>query len=469
MHIATISFDRSRAPVYPKDPSIERRETGRSPRTACARGCERVKTEAMEDKGRVLVVDDEKIVARDLEQMLREEGYDIVGVRSGAAALAKLLQEPFDVVLTELRLEKIDGMQVLKVCRDSCPWTETIMVTARATVETAVEAMRNGAFSYIAKPFHYGEICNVVAEAMDRVRRRRHLAELAEAKSGDAVFLTRTPAIERLLHTARQVAGTDCCVLVIGEQGTGRRALARYIHHHSAHAAAPFRIVRCTGQDEGALEELLFGAEAGGTLLLDEVESLSRAMQARLAMALDSGGAEPPRHPRSRIVSTTSSNLADAVRGGGFRPDLHLLLATVTLSLQTLVQRKDDIALLAMHFLAKEAADSRKPAMHISDDAMELLLAYGYPGNVRELETVIRGAVAACDGELIDAADLPPSLRDDRNTRGGRLQTLEERERDYVLRVLREVNGNQTLAARVLGIDRVSLWRKLKRYEVAPR
>ncbi|CAA7611714.1 sigma-54 dependent transcriptional regulator [Magnetospirillum sp. UT-4] len=418
----------------------------------------------MESQGRLLVVDDEKVALKNLEHVLKKAGYQVSGASSGQAALALIGRESFDVVLTDLRMEKVDGMQVLKAAREANAETEVVVVTGYATVDSAVEAMRAGAFSYVAKPYRLDEVRRVVAEALDRVRRRRQLSSLAEAKAGEEAFITAVPLVRRLLQTAAQVAPLDCPVLIVGEAGSGRRALARFLHQTGAHPEASFQLVRCTAHDEAALEALLFGRERQleGTRLIEEVEALPPALQARLALALDGeeGGAA------ARVVAVTNADLDDFAKAGRFRPDLLLRLKVVTLTLPSLAQRREDIPALALHFLARAAAETGRPIAAISDDALELLAGYDYPGNVRELDTIVRGAAAVCDGATIEARHLPPSIRSaSAQARSNRLQTLEEREREYILWVLEEVGGNQTVAARVLGIDRASLWRKLKRYE----
>ena len=424
----------------------------------------------MSSRGKVLVVDDEKVALRNLDHVLRKDGYQVTTASSGDAAIALLKRDWFDVVLTDLRMEGADGMQVLRTCRELAPGTEVVMITGFATVDSAVDAMREGAFSYIAKPYRLDEVRRVLAEALDRVRRHQELSALSETKAGEEAFLTRTPLLQRLLHTARQVAATQCPVLILGEEGTGRRALARYLHQHSSRAAQPFHLIRCSAHDPETIEGMLFGAFAAkdGTLLLEEVEALSGALQARLAIALEAPGGDGMGPIPVRLLAATARDLGELVKAGQLRQDLNMLLSVVTLHLPPLAQRKDDIGPLALHFLAKQRQETGRPVEIISDDALELLASYDYPGNVRELETVIRGAVAVCDGAILQPAHLPPALRGaNRQARSNRLQTLEERERDYILWVLEEVNGNQTLAARVLGIDRVSLWRKLKRYEAS--
>lgn len=414
--------------------------------------------------GRLLIVDDEKVALKNLEHVLKKAGYDVACTQSGQVALGLIARETFDVVLTDLRMERVDGMQVLKTCREVSSGTEVIVITGFATVDSAVEAMRQGAFSYVAKPYRLDEVRRVVAEAMDRVRRRQQLAAMAESQAGEEVFITITPLVQRLLQTARQVASLDCPILVVGEAGSGRRALARFLHQNGPRADQLFHLIRCSAHDETALDAMLLGPSrpASGTLLLEEVEHLPPALQARLAMDL-----EMVDGPQGlRVIASTAADLDDLVKTGRFRQDLHLLLKVVTLTLPLLAQRREDISSLALHFLARANAETGKSMEGISDDALELLAAYDYPGNVRELDTIVRGAAAICEGREIEPRHLPPSVRNaNSQARSNRMQTLEEREREYILWVLEEVNGNQTVAARVLGIDRASLWRKLKRYE----
>lgn len=421
----------------------------------------------MGNMGRLLVVDDEKAALANLQHVLAKAGYEVACAQSGQAAMGMIDRECFDVVLTDLRMERVDGMQVLRHCRDTSPGTEVIMVTGYATVDTAVDAMRHGAFSYIAKPYRMDEVRRAVGEAMDRVRRRQELAALAELKAGDEALLTGMASLKRLLHTARQVAPLDCPLLIVGPPGSGRRALARHVHK-AARGDEPFQVVRCSAAGPAELEGQLFHSAPGGSLLLEEIELLPPDLQARLAMALDFPGGDEPRTFPHRLMVSTAADLDALAREGRFRADLLLLVKVVTLTVPALAQRKEDIPALTLHFLARAAAEAGRAITAVSDDALELLAAYDYPGNLRELDTVIHGAVALCEGDRIEAAHLPPSVRSaNSQARSNRLQTLEERERAYILWVLEEVNGNQTAAARVLGIDRASLWRKLKRYEAA--
>ena len=450
----------------------------------------------MASQGKLLIVDDEKIALKNLEHILKKEGYEVTATQSGANALALLEKHAFDVVLTDLRMEKVDGMQVLKKCRDACPDCEVIMVTGFATLETAVEAMKLGAFYYIAKPFRLDEVRKVVAEALDKnhlKRENRELREQIERYQGKVKIITQDAAMQRLLEMARLVAPTNCNVLITGESGTGKELFARYLHHQSDRSAGPFLAVNCGAFNEELLSNELFGHDkgaftgagsdkkglietaSGGTLFLDEITEMSPAMQVKLLRVIQErevlrlGGTEPLKID-VRFVAATNRDLQENMKNGSFRQDLYVRLNVVNLHIPPLSQRKEDIPLLAYYHLRKFAALMKKDVLEISAEAMALLKVYDFPGNVRELENIVERGVAICNGSTIDTPHLPDDLRElsirTFRRKDGRIPTLEEQEKDYIRWVLLESNGNQTLAAQILGIDRVSLWRKLKRYEL---
>jgi DNA-binding NtrC family response regulator len=450
--------------------------------------------------GKLLIVDDEKVALRNLEHVMKKEGYEVVATQSGGNALAHLDKQDFDVVLTDLRMEKVDGMQILQKCRASHPDTEVILITGFATLESAVEAMKHGAFYYIAKPFRLDEVRKVVAEALEKVRLRREnrsLREQVENFHGKVRILTQNAEMQRLLDMARQIAPTDCTVLITGESGTGKELFARYLHHHSRRAqgnnAAPFVAINCGAFNEELLANELFGhvkgaftgaqsdkkgliaTADGGTLFLDEITEMSPAMQVKLLRALQERevlplGATTPQKVDVRFVAATNRDIIDMAKRGDFRQDLFFRLNVVNLTIPPLSQRRDDVPLLAWHFLKKCAARMGKDVTEIAPEAMDLLKAYDFPGNVRELENIVERGVAIASGKTIEAAALPEDLRElairTFRKKEGRLPSLEEQERDYIQWVLQEAGGNQTLAAQILGIDRVSLWRKLKRYQM---
>jgi len=449
----------------------------------------------MNAPARLLIVDDEKVALRNLEHVMKKEGYDVVATQSGSNALAHLDKQEFDIVLTDLRMEKVDGMQILQKCRAAHPDTEVILITGYATLESAVEAMKHGAFYYIAKPYRLDEVRKVVCEALDKVRLRREntaLREQVESFQGKVRIITQNAEMQRLLDMARQVAPTDCNVLITGESGTGKELFARYLHHHGKRDGGPFLAVNCGAFNEELLANELFGhvrgaftgaqsdkrgliaAADGGTLFLDEITEMAPAMQVKLLRVLQERevlplGATKPQAVDVRFIAATNRNLIEMVKDGGFRQDLYFRLNVVNLLIPPLSRRREDIPLLAFHFLRKSAARMGKEVGEIAADALELLKAYDFPGNVRELENIVERGVAITTGSAIDTAQLPEDLRElairTFRKKEGRLPSLEEQERDYIRWVLQEAGGNQTLAAQILGIDRVSLWRKLKRYD----
>jgi two-component system response regulator HydG len=440
----------------------------------------------------LLIVDDEDIALRNLQHVMDREGYAVTATRSGVKALTLLEQQRFDVVLTDLRMEKVDGMDILRRCRDVDPLMEVIMITGHASTESAVDAMKQGAFYYLAKPFRLDEVRKVVAEAAEKVRLKREnlaLREQLDTTTGPVKIITRDVAMERVLELARQVAPTDCTVLVTGDSGTGKELLARYLHHYSGRRDGPFVALNCGAFAEQLLENELFGHEkgaftgattakkgliessAGGTLFLDEITEMSPGMQVKLLRVLQERevlrlGATRPVSCDVRVIAASNRDVAAAVRKGDFRKDLYYRLDVVRLDLPPLAQRRGDISLLAMHFLRRYAAQMKRDVRKIAPEAMLSLANYAFPGNVRELENLVARGTAMASGDTIEATDLPDHLRDlgviTIRKRDGRMPTLQEQERDYIGQVLEETAGNQTAAAQILGINRASLWRKLK-------
>lgn len=445
--------------------------------------------------GRLLVVDDERVALRNLEHVLKKAGHDVTATTSGTNALGLLEKERFDVVLTDLKMDKIDGMQVLRRSRELAPDAEVIMITGYATLDSAVEAMKEGAFHYIAKPYRLDEVRQVVREALEKVRLKREnlaLREQLESFQGRVKIITQDGQMLRLLEMARQVAPTGCNVLITGESGTGKELFARYLHEHGNRASGPFVAVNCGAFNEELLANELFGNEKGaftgaigkpglietangGTLFLDEVTEMSTAMQVKLLRVIQErevlrlGGTEPVKVD-VRVCSATNRDVPELVKSGRFRQDLYFRLNVVNLHTPPLSERRDDIPLLAYHFLNKCAGLMHKDVREIDPQVLELLKTYDFPGNVRELENIVERAVALSSARTIDPGHLPDDLRElslrTFRKKEGRMPTLDEQERDYIQWVLKETNGNQTLAAQILGIDRVSLWRKLKRYEL---
>ncbi len=440
----------------------------------------------------LLIVDDEEIALRNLQHVMEREGYRVVACPGGAEAVKQLKKQKFDVVLTDLRMEGVDGMDVLKESRNLQPNAEVIFITGYATAESAVQALKHGAFYYIAKPFRLDEVRKVVAEALAKVSLRRENEslrnEIEKYRDGEGI-ITQDVEMQRLLDIARQIAPTDCSVLVSGESGTGKELFARYLHQQSNRRDGPYTAINCGAFSEELLANELFGHEkgaftgatalkkglvevsSGGTLFLDEVTEMTTSMQVKLLRVLQEkevlrvGGTRPVKCD-VRIIAATNRDVAETVKDGSFREDLYFRLNVVNLHIPPLASRKGDIPLLARHFLLKYAKRMQKSVTRISDEVMTMLMDYAFPGNVRELENILERGVAMAQGDTIEVSHLPDSIQKTGvfsfRKIEGRLPTLGEQEMEYIQRVLTEVDGNQTAAAQILGINRASLWRKLK-------
>jgi DNA-binding NtrC family response regulator len=447
-----------------------------------------------EIRGSLLIVDDEAAAVRNLAHVFRKEGYEVSTSQSGPAGLKALDQGRFDVILTDLRMERVDGMTILKRARELHPDSEVVMVTGHATLDSAVAAMKDGAFHYVAKPYRLDEVREIVRSAMELVRVKRENRELRrriEGYQGQVNIITQNLAMQNVLEVARQVATADCNVLITGESGTGKELLARYLHLHSQRAAGPCVAVNCGALQDELLTNELFGHEKGaftgadqqkrglievaheGTLFLDEVGEMSLAMQVKLLRVLQErellrvGGTQ---HVKVdvRFVAATNRDLQDAVAAGRFRSDFFFRLNVVNLNLPPLRSRVDDIPLLSYYFLKKHALAMGKVVKDIDPDAMAMLSRYDFPGNVRELANLIERGVALAPEDELTAAQLPESIKE-LNVRvlpgtGDSMPTLESHEAEYIRHVLLHTRGNRSQAAEILGIDRVSLWRKIKRY-----
>ncbi|MBW2109253.1 MAG: sigma-54-dependent Fis family transcriptional regulator [Deltaproteobacteria bacterium] len=442
----------------------------------------------------VLIVEDEDVARKNLEHILKRAGYQVVAAKSGVKALELLAQREFDLVLTDLKMEKVDGMAVLKKSRQLQPLTEVIMITGYATVRSAVDAMQHGAYYYIAKPYKIDEVRRISGEAILKRQLRLENLQLKEAlkKTGEAPpIIGHSEAIVSIARTIRQIAASDTNVLILGESGTGKELVAKTIHHLSTRAEKRFVAFNCGSFTEELMANELFGHEKGaftgavkekpglvevadgGTVFLDEVGDMPLTMQVKLLRVIQEkeflrvGGTDPV-SVDVRFIAATHRDLAKDMEEGLFRQDLYYRLNVITLKLPPLAERAKDIPLLARHFLVEKARAMGKEVHEIDREAMDLLCKYGWPGNVRELENVIERAVAMQNGTAIRAMDLPDYIRNlsietYRHSDSG-IPTLETQERHYINWVLEKCHGNKTEAAKLMGIDRVSLWRKLKRY-----
>ena len=448
------------------------------------------------DAASILVVEDEDIARRNLEHILVKAGYEVVSSNSGARAIEWLRQRDFDLVLTDLKMEKIDGMQVLANCRKLRPYTEVIMITGYATVDSAVAAMKEGAYHYIAKPYKIDEIRQIVGQALVKRGLRLENRDLKETlkKAQPVPFIVgKSRAIVQVLETIRQIAPSDTNVLIYGESGTGKELAAKAIHHLSPRAEKRFVAFNCGSFTDELMANELFGHEKGaftgamqekkglleaadgGTVFLDEIGDMPMSMQVKLLRVIQEkellrvGGVDPL-SVNVRFIAATHRDLQEDVQEGHFRQDLYYRLNVIALRLPSLSERLDDIPLLVNHFLALKSGAMRKKIEAVDPQAMDLLCRYSWPGNVRELENIMERAVALQNGPTIRAGDLPDYLHNltietYRHTPSD-IPTLEDQEKRYIQWVLEKSGGNKSKASGIMGIDRVSLWRKLKRYGI---
>lgn len=439
---------------------------------------------------RLLLVDDERIALDNLADALDGQGFVLEKASGGEAAQVALGRTRFDLVITDLRMPGVDGLAVLETALRIDPDTLVILLTGHATVDTAVTALRAGAYHYLTKPYRLEELRAVVAGARERLLTRRAVrSELPSVTSGPIVTCSET--MRAVLATAASIAPSESNVVILGESGTGKELLAREIHRLSHRHHRPFLAVNCGALTEELLDSALFGHEAGaftgavkarrgyfevaagGTLFLDEFAEMSPAMQVKLLRVIENRevlpvGAERPRPVDVRLVVATNRSLEREVAEARMRRDLYYRVSVVTLELPPLRRRKEDIPLLAQHLLRRHCEATGRNLQGFSDAALELLMAYDYPGNVRELSNILERAVLLSRGELIDVADLPDQLRTLRvsMTVSGAMASLEEQEMSAIRRALAETGGHRGRAAELLGIDRVSLWRKMKRYGI---
>jgi DNA-binding NtrC family response regulator len=444
----------------------------------------------------ILIVEDEPIARKNLDHILKKAGYRTIAVDSGTRAVELMHETTVDLVLTDLKMEKIDGMAVLEKTRELLPDTEVIMITGYATVDSAVEALQKGAYHYIAKPYKIDEVRKTVAEAL---LKRRLLIENRELKAslkspGEVPYIVgNSEAMLEVKKTIRQIAPSDTNVLILGESGTGKELCAKAIHQLSTRAEKSFLAFNCGSFTEDLMANELFGHEPGaftgarqqkaglletadgGTIFLDEVGDMPLSMQVRLLRAIQEkaflrvGGVEPIAAD-VRFIAATHRDLNKDVAAGHFRQDLFYRLNVISIHMPPLARRESDIPLLAHFFLEQKSQAMKKTIHSIEADAMQLLTQYAWPGNVRELENVIERAVAFQNGPQITVSNLPEDIRN-LSIETYRFSpegppTLEEQEKRYIRWVLEQYGGNKTQAARIMGIDRVSLWRKIKRYRL---
>jgi len=440
-----------------------------------------------------LIVDDDPVALDLLREVLSKESYEVASALSAEEAISQGIENIFDVIITDVRMGEKDGMDVLRSFKKTSPETAVIMITAFGSIDTAIEAIREGAFDYISKPFKLEEIKITVRRALEQRRLLRenqyYRQELLEKYQFKNV-IGRTPQMFQVYKTIARVADTKSTILLYGERGTGKELVARSIHYNSQRSDRPFVTVDCASLVETLMESELFGhvrgaftgalqakrglfEEAdGGTLFLDEVGNLTLSTQAKLLRFLQEyeikrvGGTENIKVD-VRVIAATNQFLEPLVKSGNFREDLFDRLNVVPISLPPLREKKEDIPLLIIHFLQKSSEENRKQISYISPEALDILTQYSWPGNVRELRHTIERAVVLSTQPIILPEDLPKKMLEE--VKGEEIQfpeellPLREVERRYVLKVLRETKGNKKKASEILGIDRTTLYRILEK------
>jgi two-component system, NtrC family, response regulator GlrR len=434
----------------------------------------------------VLLVDDDKDLLQLIAMRLTAAGYAVTAVQSGEAALTALAVSRPRVVVTDLRMQGMDGMALFDAIHHDSPSLPVVILTAHGTIPEAVTATRRGVFSFLTKPFEPKVLLDTVAEAM-----RLSSAPGGEVEDWRAGILTRSPSMEDLLSQARRVAASDASVCIFGASGTGKELLARAIHRASPRAEAPFVAVNCGAIPEGLLESELFGhkkgaftgavadrrglfqAAQGGTLFLDEIGDMPLPLQVKLLRALEERrvrpvGAHQDFEVDVRVIAATHRKLEERIASGEFREDLYYRLNVVKLHIPTLAERREDIPLLATDFLSRLATRYRRGRLVLSPEAMELLVSAAWPGNVRQLLNVIEQSVALSATELIPDSLVKQAL----NAKESELTPLDEArkafERDYLVRILKITGGNVTKAARLAGRNRTEFYRLLERHALEP-
>ncbi|MFN3406552.1 MAG: sigma-54-dependent transcriptional regulator [Caldimicrobium sp.] len=438
---------------------------------------------------KILVAEDEEITLKHLLNTLKREGYEVVAARDGSEAIELLQKERFDVVITDIKMPKISGMEVLDKAKEIDPDIEVLIITGFGSIGSAVEAMKKGAYDYITKPFDLDELIIKVKNILERkVLRRENIALKAYfAMNKRLSIIAKSKIMQDILQTIENIKDSDCNVLITGETGVGKSLIAKIIHFTSKRQNMPFLSINCATLTEELLTSELFGYEKGaftgavktkpglveiahkGTLFLDEISEMSPNLQAKLLKVIEEGefyrvGGTRPIKVDVRFIAATNQDVRAAIREGRFREDLYYRLNIMEIHIPPLRERREDIEPLANYFLKKHLAKTNKKIKGISKEAMNILLNYSFPGNVRELENIIERAILLEKFDWIRPESLPQTLRiyHIESLEPQKIKPLNEMIKEYAERVVEFYGGNKSKAAEALGISRTSLWRLLK-------
>jgi DNA-binding NtrC family response regulator len=449
------------------------------------------------DKARILVVDDEESMCKFMEIMLKKEGYSVATTQDPESAIQRIKAENYDLVIADLMMPQMNGLELLSRVKSVDAGVDFIVMTAFASVDSAIEALKKGAFDYITKPFKVDEIKIAVKKSLEQksiTRENIRLKQELQSEFDFNRFLGNSPEIIKLKETAKKIARSDSTVLIEGESGTGKELIARAIHYHSARSGKPFITINCAALPENLLESELFGhvkgsftgaikdkdglikVADGGTFFLDEVGMTSLAIQAKLLRVLEEKEVTPvgetvPLKVDVRLIAATNADLEQEVKQGNFRADLYYRLHVIPITLPPLRNRKDDIKLLSSYFVKQYCQKMKMDEKTLSDEAMGVLVSYRWPGNVRELENSIEHAVLLSRGTQITLADLPQKLREEEkidlvSEEKTSVPSLETVEKAYIFWVLTQTGWQKGKAASILGIDSSTLYRKIEKYRL---
>jgi DNA-binding NtrC family response regulator len=448
----------------------------------------------VEDKGyRVLAVDDDPEMSRFLSDVLMGEGFSVLTLGNSLEAAKIIRREEFDVIITDLKMEGLKGLDLLEEAKKMAPLTPVIIITAFGTIESAIQAMRMGAYDYITKPFPMDELVLTVKKALENRLLKKEIVRLKKEVASRYQFhqlIGKSPPMQKIYDLIERISDTSSNVLITGESGTGKELVAKAIHYNGIRKEGPFVAVNCAAIPETLLESELFGYKKGaftdartdkkglifkaheGTFFLDEITEMTYTLQAKLLRVIEEKEVRPLGDTNSypvdvRVISASNRDIRSLTQEGRFREDLFYRLKVIDIELPPLRHRKEDIPLLLQHFTNKFGTELKKKISGISEEAIKILLNYSWPGNVRELENVIQRAITLSQQEIILPGDLPTLMiqEADANLIEKALMqkyTMNQLEKEYMRRVLIEVGGNKTKAAEILGLDRKTLYRKLQ-------
>ncbi len=447
------------------------------------------------DPYRILVVDDERDICRALEFLLSREGYKVATAFNGADALKKLEAEEFDLLISDLKMEGMTGLELLEKAMTHSPGLIAVIMTAFASVESAVEAMKKGASDYIVKPFINEDVRMTVKRLLEHkaiVMENLVLRQQLSQQFGSKEFVGVSPQIFSIFEMLRKVIPTRSSILILGESGTGKGMIAELVHNNSQRKNFPFISINCSAIPENLLESELFGYKKGaftgaatdkkglitmadqGTLFLDEIGDMPIALQAKVLKVLEAGEVLPvgdtkPKYVDVRIVAATNRNLEEQIRKGLFREDLYYRLNVIELKMPALRERKEDINVLSRHFVDKFSRENNKKVTGIADEALQVLNSYSWPGNIRELRNVIERAVVLASGEKIGLSELSDRIKIQPGRRNS--QSLKDKMETCESLIIRETllahNGNKETSARELDVDLATLYRKIKKLNIS--